>query len=98
MTAVEGDFRADAAAKSETPRRVEQAVATVIAERQGQRRDQEAVRILDVRAAEHAALDRSKPLAAVGPRPLFLPDEITLTLQTGGKIDRLRRVSGKLLV
>src|SRR6185503_15706757 len=98
VAAVEGDFRAETAAQAESARRVQQAVAAVKAERQWQCGDQEAACVLDPRAAEHATLDRSEPLAAVGPGPGLLPDEVALPLDIGGKVDGLGGVGGEPLV
>ena len=40
----------------------------------------------------------AEPLAAVGPGPFLLPDEVALPLDVGGKVDRLGRVGSELLV
>src|SRR5438132_3974822 len=89
MAAVEGDFRAQPAAETEAAGRIEQAVAVVIAEAERHRRDQEAARVLEPGTAEHAALNRAEPLAAVGPSPFLLPDKVALPLDVAGEVDGL---------
>src|SRR5215211_2367608 len=98
MAAVERDFRAQPAAQAEPAAWIEQAVAAVIAEAERHRRNQEPARVLEPRAAEHTPLDRAEPLAAVGPRPLLLPDEVALPFDIAGEADGLCGVGRELLV
>src|SRR5205085_10193340 len=86
MATVERDFGTQPTAEPEAPRRVEQAVAAVIADGERGGSDQEPACVLDPGAAEHPAFDGSEPLATVGPGPLLLPDEVALALDVACKV------------
>src|SRR6185369_8406834 len=96
--AVERNFRADPAAQAESARRVEQAVASIISEAKGKCRDQECTRVLDSGGVEDAAFVRRQDLAAIGPGPFLLPDEIALPLDIAGDLDRSRLIGIELAV
>ena len=98
MAAVEGDFRAQPAAETEAAGRIEQAVAAVIAEAERHRRDREFPGVFDPGTAEHTAFAGRQQLAAVGPGPFLLPDEVALPLDVAGEVDRLGGVGGELLM
>src|SRR4029079_8997438 len=89
---------ADAAAEPEPAGRIEQIVASVIAETKRQGSDEEPARLLDSGAVKGALLVRAEQLRAVSPGPLLLPDEVALALDITGQRDGPRFIGIELLM
>src|SRR5436190_1919426 len=87
--ALEADFRADPPQQSEPLGRIEQIVARVIAEAAGDRGDEKSPPARLAGRLGRVPLVGRQQLGAEAPRPLLLPDEIALPLETRGKRYRL---------